>query len=60
MHLNLLESYSADLEIVFEMFLDENYHRSKIVEGRGEEVFIYWTIVPMKSPCGSRWNTRQM
>ena len=39
MHLNLLEIYSADLEIVFEMFLDENYHRSKIVEGRGGRSF---------------------
>jgi hypothetical protein len=39
MHLNLLEIYSADIEVVFEMFLNENYHRRKIVEGRGGRNF---------------------
>ena len=39
MNLELLEEYSTDISTVIAMFLDEDYHRRKIVEGRGGRNF---------------------
>lgn len=39
MHLELHETYSTDKSTVLAMFLDEDYHRRKIVEGRGGRNF---------------------